>query len=175
MRFINDMKVNTLGITSSTIALLEPEKIPTLQRINLTGESLDHSVVARWASHVELKNNYGLSECTQLTWGRRMFSGEKLSSQNVGQPLDTTSAYIMDPDTSNLTPFLVLGELCLEGPQIASGYLNRKEETDKAFVDSPFTPGRNYIGLATWQFDWKMALLKLSAGLTSKPRSTVSE
>lgn len=81
MRFINDMKVNTLGITSSTIALLEPEKIPTLQRINLTGESLDHSVVARWASHVELKNNYGLSECTQLTWGRRMFSGEKLSSQ----------------------------------------------------------------------------------------------
>ncbi|OQE16304.1 hypothetical protein PENFLA_c028G04421 [Penicillium flavigenum] len=142
MRFINDMKVNTLGITSSTIALLEPEKIPTLQRINLTGESLDHSVVARWASHVELKNNYGLSECTQLTWGRRMFSGEKLSSQNVGQPLDTTSAYILDPDTSNLTPFLVPGELCLEGPQIASGYLNRKEETDKAFVDSPFTPGR---------------------------------
>ncbi|EPS31251.1 hypothetical protein PDE_06206 [Penicillium oxalicum 114-2] len=142
MRLINDMEINSLGITSSTIALLDPEMVPTLQRINLTGESLDPSVVARWANRVELRNNYGLSECTQLTWGRQLCSGEQQSSQNVGQPSDTTSAYILDPDTCNLTPFLVAGELCLEGPQIASGYLNRKEATEKVFVDSPFTPGR---------------------------------
>ncbi|KAE8410745.1 tyrocidine synthetase 1 [Aspergillus pseudocaelatus] len=138
---VNAMMVNTLGITSSTISLLDPEQVPTLQRVNLTGELADPAVVARWASYVELKNNYGLSECTQLNWGRQMGPTDQLSSRNVGRPSDTTSAYILDPDTQKLTPFLIPGELCLEGPQIASGYLNKKALTEKAFVDSPFTKG----------------------------------
>ncbi|PYH91183.1 tyrocidine synthetase 1, partial [Aspergillus ellipticus CBS 707.79] len=138
---INEMQVTNLGITSSTITLLEPTQVPTLQSVTLTGEALDHSVAEKWAERVELRNNYGLSECTQLNWGRIMtVSGS--SSRNVGLPTDTTSAFILDPGTLQLSPFLVPGELCLQGPQLASGYLNKPDLTNAAFLASPFEKGQ---------------------------------
>ncbi|EAW13719.1 putative nonribosomal peptide synthase [Aspergillus clavatus NRRL 1] len=139
---VKDMQVNTLGITSSTIALLDPDNTPTLQRITLTGEAPDPSIVARWTANVELRNNYGLSECTQLNWGRALSTSSELSARNVGFPADTTSAFVLDADSHQLTPFLIPGELCLQGPQLASGYLNQPELTAKAFIDSPFAPGQ---------------------------------
>ncbi|KAL7629878.1 hypothetical protein AAE478_001401 [Parahypoxylon ruwenzoriense] len=137
---IKKMDIVTLGITSSTIALVNPLDVPNLKRVTLTGESLEQSVVDRWADRLDLRNSYGLSECTQLNFGRSMQSGDRNPSI-VGQPTDTTAAYILDPDTLNLTPLSVPGELCLEGPQLASGYLNQPAATTKSFIESPFRKG----------------------------------
>ncbi|KAI5856762.1 hypothetical protein GGS23DRAFT_588514 [Durotheca rogersii] len=137
---VKKMEITTLGITSSTIALVNPLDVPNLKRVTLTGESLEQSVVDRWADRVDLRNSYGLSECTQLNFGRTMESGDRNPSV-VGEPTDTTAAYILDPDTLNLTPLSVPGELCLEGPQLATGYLNKPAATAKSFIDSPFRKG----------------------------------
>lgn len=140
---INEMRINKLGITSSTIGLLDPESMPALKRITLTGERVDQTVVDRWAVHVEdLRNGYGLSECTQLSFGRALGQPGDARGPNVlGRPSDTTAAYVLDAGTADLTPLHVAGELCLEGPQLASGYINKPEETARAFVPSPFTEG----------------------------------
>ncbi|EFQ99575.1 tyrocidine synthetase 1 [Nannizzia gypsea CBS 118893] len=138
---INGMEVDTLGITSSFLTRFNPEYVPTLKRVTLTGEAPNLSVIDRWAASVELRNNYGLSECTQLNWGQVM-SASTMSPHNVGFPADSTAAFVLEPGTFQMAPFLVPGELCLQGPQLASGYLNRPELTAKAFVDSPFTPGQ---------------------------------
>lgn len=137
---IKDMEISTLGITSSTIALVDPLSVPNLKRVTLTGESLEQSVVDRWADRVDLRNSYGLSECTQINFGRSMQPRDR-NPQIVGQPGDTTSVYILDPETLNLTPLSISGELCLEGPQLASGYLNQPDATAKSFVESPFRKG----------------------------------
>jgi amino acid adenylation domain-containing protein len=137
---INSLQINNLGITSSTISLVDPESVPTLRRVTVTGESLNPDLIDLWADRVELRNNYGLSECTQLNWGA-VLSKSNPASRAIGFASDTTSAYILDPDSTQLTPFLVTGELCLSGSQLASGYRNRPELTASVFVPNPFSPG----------------------------------
>ncbi|KAK0629387.1 non-ribosomal peptide synthetase [Bombardia bombarda] len=68
---------------------------------------------------------------------------------NIGMPLHTVSAFILQiPDEKlvhpnfNVLPQGEVGELAVGGYQLADGYLNRPEQTAKAFIDTPY--GRLY-------------------------------
>jgi len=73
-----------------------------------------------------------------------------MSVRNIGQPLDTVSAFIieMPSDKNENAPPEILpvgeeGELAIGGFQLADGYLNRPKQTSAAFFDHP-TYGRLY-------------------------------
>lgn len=65
-----------------------------------------------------------------------------MSVGNIGVPLDTVSALILRPlDFSSaeqgepeILPLGEEGELGIGGHQLADGYLNRRDQTDAAFV-----------------------------------------
>ncbi|KAB5562970.1 hypothetical protein GE09DRAFT_1172120 [Coniochaeta sp. 2T2.1] len=140
---INELKVDALGITPSALSLLRPTDVPDLKQVVLVGERIPETLVDAWAStDVKVRNTYGLSECTQLNFGRQL--EPKGNPRVVGNPADTTSAYVLQPGTIEVCPTMVAGELCLAGPQLASGYLNKPELTAKVFVDNPFGPGKLY-------------------------------
>ncbi len=67
---------------------------------------------------------------------------------NIGTPLDTVSAYVIEvsdsPGTAQprVLPLGEAGELAVGGFQLASGYINRPEQTAAAFVDTQY--GRLY-------------------------------
>ncbi|OQE36922.1 hypothetical protein PENCOP_c011G06840 [Penicillium coprophilum] len=139
---INAMQINSIDMTSTTATLISPDEVPPLRRLVLGGEMVSSTVIQRWAHRVELFSSYGLSECTQLNWRCRLSSGS--NPRNIGQPSDTTTSYVLIPGTIQLSPLLVPGELCLGGAQLARGYLNLTEETNKRFIDNPFGQGRLY-------------------------------
>ncbi|KAL2264496.1 hypothetical protein VTJ83DRAFT_7006 [Remersonia thermophila] len=70
--------------------------------------------------------------------------------RNIGIPLDTTSAFILrvseDGSGGNrdfeVLPRGEIGELAVGGHQLAQGYLNRREQTAAAFIETPY--GRLY-------------------------------
>ncbi len=64
-------------------------------------------------------------------------NSDKVDSSSVGSLNYNTKAYVLDNE-SRRVPIGAVGELYLAGYQIAEGYLNRPEETDKAFLDNPF-------------------------------------
>lgn len=142
VRLLNDLSVEALGITPSALSLLHPSDVPQLKQITLVGERIPPTLVAQWAPHVELRNTYGLSECTQLNFGTRLTATS--NPRVIGRPGDTTSAYVLKPGSVDLAPRGVMGELCLAGPQLGSGYLNEFERTARAFIDNPFGRGRLY-------------------------------
>ncbi|KAL9038443.1 MAG: hypothetical protein Q9180_003132 [Flavoplaca navasiana] len=126
---INKMHVDALGITPSALALLGPASVPTLKQGTLVAELLC--------------NSFGLSECTQLNFGTRITSDS--NCRIVGRPNDTTSAFVLKQGGSlELAPTAVVGELCLAGPQLGTGYLHNPEQTAKVFVDNPFGSGKLY-------------------------------
>ncbi|KAH7028569.1 hypothetical protein B0J12DRAFT_768952 [Macrophomina phaseolina] len=139
---LNDLHVDALGITPSALSLLHPDDVPQLKQVTLVGERIPQALVAQWAAHVELRNTYGLSECTQLNFGTRLSSDS--NPRVIGRPADTTSAFVLVPGSTALAPRGVIGELCLAGPQLGSGYLNEFERTARAFVDNPFGKGKLY-------------------------------
>ncbi|KAI1760635.1 hypothetical protein GGR53DRAFT_73843 [Hypoxylon sp. FL1150] len=83
---------------------------------------------------------YSLIECSTL---QPAFS-KGSSRNNIGVPLDTVSAFIIDADASEfrVLPLDHIGELAVGGNQIARGYMNRLEQTSAAFVDTRW--GRIY-------------------------------
>jgi len=141
-RLINEFKVDALGLTPSALSILHPSQVPDLKQITLIGERIPESLVSQWAHHVELRNSYGLSECTQLNFGMQLKPGTNPCI--IGRPVDTTSAVVLLPESTKVAPHNTPGELCLVGPQLALGYLNNEEATNKVFVPNPFGKGRLY-------------------------------
>lgn len=138
------MDVDALGITPSALALLSSSDIPpSLRQVNTVGEALSQQVVDDWADKVDLIVSYGLSECAQLNFSRKLRKGD--NPRVLGAPNDTTKPFILEPDTFKRRKSRESGELCLAGPQIATSYYHRPEQTAAVFIDpNPFGGRRLY-------------------------------
>ena len=140
---IRTMGVDALGITPSALALLPTEEVPAcLKSITTVGEPMTQKMINTWADKVELRVSYGLSECTQLNFSRQVIKRD--SPKIVGQPSDTTKAYILESSTTQVLDPGHAGELCLAGPQLAAGYHHRPTQTGASFIDNPFGDSKLY-------------------------------
>ena len=70
---------------------------------------------------------YGLSESAPVLCCNPVDGVNKPGS--IGLPFPGTVIKIVDPETGKNTPNGEPGELCAQGPQVMTGYWNRKEET----------------------------------------------
>lgn len=76
-------------------------------------------------------NGYG---STELFGGTLGFKIDKLYENTpIGKPIGDEKAYVLDDNNNEVE----IGELCISG-YVAKGYLNRPEETKKAFIKNPF-------------------------------------
>jgi iturin family lipopeptide synthetase B len=58
----------------------------------------------------------------------------------IGKPIANTRIYILDADLK-LSPIGVVGEICIDSPGVARGYLNKDAVTARSFVGNPFISG----------------------------------
>lgn len=56
---------------------------------------------------------------------------------NIGRPLDNTSAFVIDPNDTNIMPRGAVGELCFGGYQVFKGYLNQPDLTAAKIIQHP--------------------------------------
>ncbi len=65
-----------------------------------------------------------------------------IKENSCGPQFPGTIVEIRDPDhPTNVLPIGERGEVCVRGPQVMAGYLNRPEETARAFVDGALRTG----------------------------------
>lgn len=101
------------------------------------GMSVQETVAQRWleVTGVPLAQAYGLTETSPAVTinplDRREFSG------SIGLPVPSTELSIRDNDGNELG-IGEIGEICVRGPQVTSGYWNRPDETSKAFDPDGF-------------------------------------
>ena len=84
-------------------------------------------------------NSYGPTECTILITAFLM--DKYYDPVPVGTGVDNARLYIVDKQLRML-PFGAVGELCVAGPLVSEGYLNRPEQTEKVYVKNPFESGK---------------------------------
>ncbi|RDW83774.1 Non-ribosomal peptide synthetase [Aspergillus mulundensis] len=130
------MNVNCATLTSTVASLLAPEELPCLQTLILVGEPVTPAVVKLWQPHATVLNAYGPSECSIHSSCSDPITDPALAP-NIGRPL-AACFWVVDPDNyHSLRPIGATGELLIEGPVQARGYLNDADKTSAAFVVDP--------------------------------------
>jgi long-chain acyl-CoA synthetase len=83
---------------------------------------------------------YGLTEASPVTCCTPLVGKGKAGS--IGLPFPGTIMEIIDKD-DKVTPLKVgeIGEVCISGPQVMAGYLNRPDETDNVLRDGRLHTG----------------------------------
>lgn len=109
-----------------------------LQHLSVGGEAL---VPTKGQFSFNLYNGYGPTECTIFTTAFKI-DGD-YDNVPIGKPLSNLKCYIVDKNLQRV-PVGIPGELCVSGPQVSRGYLNRPEVTQKVFVKNPFDRGPAY-------------------------------
>jgi amino acid adenylation domain-containing protein/non-ribosomal peptide synthase protein (TIGR01720 family) len=146
---INRMAVNWTFLTPTVARLLTPDQVPTLQTLVLGGEAITQSNVDTWASSVRLLNSYGPAECSICCAVSELspFPGssvngsqqlDRIDPANIGFALPSSVLWIVNPQNhDSLSPIGAVGELLVEGPILAQGYLRDPARTDAAFIENP--------------------------------------
>lgn len=132
--YMNETGVTHVHLTPSVAAILDLDKVPTLDTLLLGGESIDLEKMPHLRNIETIIILYGPAECTVDTTGI-IITGHSTHA-TIGRAFGSTT-WIADPNKDALTPVGLIGELLLEGPLVGAGYLNDVEKTAAAFIESP--------------------------------------
>lgn len=132
---MNRMRANHVVLTPTVTQFLQPEKVPHLDVLTVGGEPLTKEIVETWAGRVRLGNSYGPAECTSRTNYALVKEGDDPAI--IGPALGCALWVTQSNNPHRLVPIGAVGELIIEGPILADGYLRDEEKTRAAFIDSP--------------------------------------
>ncbi|KAI8623062.1 amino acid adenylation domain-containing protein [Xylariaceae sp. FL1651] len=151
---LRKMEVDACELTPSVAGSLlrRRSQAPSLQLLLTIGEMLTEPVIHEFGGDEHkisiLWGMYGPTEVTIHCTLQAAFVATS-GRNTIGSPLDTVSVFIfrISDDASTTSQFEVLpvgevGELAIGGYQLATGYLNRPQQTAASFVDTPW--GRVY-------------------------------
>ena len=133
---MNAMHVNWVLFTPSVASLIVPEDVPELQSLALGGEAVTKENVHRWAGKVRLINCYGPAESAASAVN--LIHPQNSRPGTIGRAFGGGLCWVVDQTNHNrLVPIGAVGELLVEGPTLARGYLEDMEKTKAAFIKSP--------------------------------------
>ncbi|RYP33087.1 hypothetical protein DL767_004872 [Monosporascus sp. MG133] len=129
------LKADWAFFTPSLLSSIQPEDVRTLKIICCGGEAMDEKLVDTWKGRVTFINGYGPTECSVFCCSNLDPTVE--SPKNIGRCFSGRAWVTRADDTNSLVPVGAVGELIIESPAIARGYLNDETSTAEAFVSSP--------------------------------------
>ncbi|KAH6892510.1 hypothetical protein B0T10DRAFT_594262, partial [Thelonectria olida] len=145
---INELDITHFGSVPSVLTQLRlrPEDVPSVRVVTTGGEKASIELLDTWTKrfdHVDqdgqhqqvvLFNFYGPTEVTIGCLGHAVSRAS--NARNLGLPLQGLEALLLCPGTGDEQVVARRGqpgELCIAGPQVAMGYLNRPAENAKSF------------------------------------------
>ncbi|OAA73278.1 BEAS beauvericin nonribosomal cyclodepsipeptide synthetase [Cordyceps fumosorosea ARSEF 2679] len=125
--------VDWLMATPSYATTLKPEDVPGLRTLVLVGEQMSAAVNDVWAPRVRLLDGYGQGESSSICFVGAIGS----DPDNMGRPVGA-HAWIADPeDPDRLAPIGAVGELLIESPGVARGYIAAPAGDAVPFLEEP--------------------------------------
>ena len=130
------LNANWIDLTPTVAMYLNPAEMQSIKYMSLGGEALTKAVVEVWGGEVEIHAQYGPCECS-INSAHRIIYEKDIDPTSIGTSVGSVSWIVDLTDHNRLVPIGREGELLIEGPILARGYLNDKEKTAKAFIEDP--------------------------------------
>jgi fatty-acyl-CoA synthase len=128
-----------LGVPTVLIALLESPELATRDlsslRVVASGGALVPAQLVRRIEetlHVSFSILYGTTECSPLVSQVRLDDALEDKTDTLGRPVPQTEVKIVDVATGGVVPCGVVGELCVRGYGVMTGYFDMPEQTAAA-------------------------------------------
>ncbi|KAI8825122.1 uncharacterized protein EV422DRAFT_246716 [Fimicolochytrium jonesii] len=128
------LRVTHADLTSTVASYVKSKDVPQLQTLVTGGEKLSPEVLADWGPTGKLANAYGP---TETTIGVSMLFPVTTSSKpiNIGPPLPGVDVFVLSiNENPTLVPRGGIGELCIGGPFVTRGYLNKELQTADKYI-----------------------------------------
>jgi non-ribosomal peptide synthetase-like protein len=139
--FLNEHKITVLYCVPTLLATIDGD-IPSLRSLMVGGEACPADLVRRWyRPERKMLNTYGPTETTVTATWCELVPDRPVT---IGVPLPTYRVYIMD-EQLRLVENGESGELCIGGPGVAIGYINRPDLTESRFVPNPVWRDRQEV------------------------------
>nr|AGS32023.1 lysergyl peptide synthetase subunit 1 [Epichloe coenophiala] len=129
---MRELQATWAFLTPTVARMYQPEDFPSLRTLCLGGEAIHTSDIGLWASK-NLITGYNPAESCPLG-----ISGlaDQSAASFLGWSFSSQASWIVDPrDYQKLAPIGAVGELLIEGPTVARGYI---DDLTCSHPDSPF-------------------------------------
>lgn len=161
---IKKHKISKILTTPSRIELLFSdnsylESLTCIKEFLLGGEPLPGLLLSKLQEHTNARiiNLYGPTETTVYSTFKDMTETKLIT---IGRPINNTQVYILNT-TNHLQPIGQVGEICISGDGVGSGYYLNPEKTKSVFIKNPY--GDNIIyktgDLGYWNSDGELICL----------------
>ena len=148
LEYIKEHGINTifwvpsaLIVVSRLKALKNVDLSNILKRVLFCGEVMPNkqlNIWRRFLPDVVYANLYGPTEitdaCTFYIVDREFSDDESLP---IGFPMKNTQILVLDEEDKVVKEPFMVGELCVRGTGVSTGYYNNPEKTKEAFVQNP--------------------------------------
>ncbi|MBA3536015.1 MAG: amino acid adenylation domain-containing protein [Tatlockia sp.] len=133
VEFMDKHKVSVFSTVPTLLSTIHQD-LPHLRILILGGEQCSENLVNRWCrAGLKIFNTYGPTEATVIATYSECLAEKPVT---IGKALPGYEVIIVDEQFMPV-PFGQQGELCIAGPGIARGYVNRPELTAKKFIANP--------------------------------------
>lgn len=146
---INRLDANWAFLTPTVADLLNPQDVPGFETLILGGEAVGKKTVEKWRNLIpELHGIYGPAEASCCSWNPDLATSAK--STVIGRPI-ASAFWVVDPsDPKQLVPDGCIGELLIQGPMLARGYMNVEPKVQAVWLEDLELPNNPwYRGYCT--------------------------
>ena len=135
--YINYKAIDWIDLTPTVARLLKPGDVPGLKTLVLVGEFIGWDNIEKWGGRIELLNGYGPSECCIFTAVSNKYTVSSVNPESIGTPIGCATWIVESDCVDRLVPIGGIGEVLVEGPNVARGYLKNPEKTATSFINPP--------------------------------------
>ena len=161
---IKKYKISKILTTPSRIELLFSDNsyldsLTSIKEFLLGGEPLPSLLLNKLQEHTNARiiNLYGPTETTVYSTFKDVTNTNLIT---IGKPINNTKIYILN-DNNHLQPIGLIGEICIGGDGVGSGYYLNSEKTKSVFIDNPYGNDILYKtgDLGYWNLDGELICL----------------
>jgi len=134
---IKELKITTVTLPPSVLAVFPKEELPDLKTIVTAGEKCTTELVRNWAGGRRFFNAYGPTETTVCA-SMYLTSESEKEAPPIGSPIGNFRLYVLD-EHQRPVAIGIPGELCIGGEGLARGYHKRAGLTAEKFIPDPFS------------------------------------
>ncbi|CAI4215949.1 unnamed protein product [Parascedosporium putredinis] len=129
------MQVNIALLTPTGTRLLRPEDVPSLRTLVFGGEAVTAEDQKRWNGLPEIINAYGPTEGAVCCAAASMKGSREPAK--IGTTIASVGWVVNRRNHNHLVPLGAVGELLIEGPNLARDYIDDPVKTAAAFIEKP--------------------------------------